>query len=221
MRRHPTRRDLFRYAESLSDNRATVSAKLASHVTSCPVCAVEAGKIRASLECAASAAGIEPTFDFTQHILEAARRERATLATRPSQVRSIAPVFRALGYAAALLLIGAFCFHAATDSSAVNPESPGTASLATVSASAPRTIVQPAAGQIESLVTALSHPSGAPQTLAHREHRRSAHALTHDLAAAQAALERNPGCSRATLVIDATLERQAESLRNLYIETNL
>jgi hypothetical protein len=43
-------------------------------------------------------------------------------------------------------------------------------------------------------------------------------ALHADRTAALAALKRNPGCARASRLVTANLEREAQALRTLYVE---
>ena len=53
------------------------------------------------------------------------------------------------------------------------------------------------------------------------QHLRTAVAADSDLAAALSALEKNPGSARATHIVYKSLQQQAESLREFYLDRSL
>jgi hypothetical protein len=74
---------------------------------------------------------------------------------------------------------------------------------------------------VRTLSNAVQRPGLAPLSPEIQEQRRAVNALGADLAAAQEALNRNPGCERASAVMNASLEQQAETLRDLYVRGSL
>jgi len=81
--------------------------------------------------------------------------------------------------------------------------------------------LQRTAEEVRTLAAAVRSVSDRPQTPREREHRRAAALLDADIAAARQALQRNPGCERAEAIVNANLQRQAETLRALYLERSL
>ena len=81
--------------------------------------------------------------------------------------------------------------------------------------------ISQAAAEVQALAAAVNAPSKSLPTSWEQEYRRAAEVLEGDIAAALAALERNPGCARAVNMVNANLQRQADTLRTLYIERSL
>ncbi|MCX5772103.1 MAG: hypothetical protein NTZ09_17770, partial [Candidatus Hydrogenedentes bacterium] len=82
-------------------------------------------------------------------------------------------------------------------------------------------VLRQAAAEVRTLVAALSFQPKTPPSPWEIEYRRAAQALGADIEAARAALERNPGCARASQMIGSHLQRQAQTLKALYVERNL
>lgn len=219
---HPTRRQLVAYAESLVDRRAPISAALAAHLKVCSACAAEVKAIRASLEFTASAPDIEPSQDLTAQILRRAQLERNGHKATCRRVSACGALARAVVFAGALAAMAVLVFGAALNA-APSPQSDapaGSMHHAAVSASSQDTL-QRTAEEVRTLAAAVRTVSDRPQTLREREHRRAAALLDADIAAARQALQRNPGCERAEAIVNANLQRQAETLRALYLERSL
>lgn len=221
LRHHPTRPQLFAYTENLVDKRAPVSAKIAAHVAACQPCLAQVQAMRASLEVTTSAPDLQPSPESACDILVAARNERFALQHRRSPSATFSPLLRGLAYAAALVLVGALCFNLALgkglptlQATAISP------AAAPPSHSSPEAI-RKATADIQTFAAVVASPSRHPQNLLEHERRRALHALTADLAAAHEALARNPGCARATRIINTNLQRQAQALRTLYVERTL
>lgn len=220
MKRHPGKHELFAYAESLVDRRSALSAKTGGHLASCPACKTEVEGIRRSLTFLREAPELQPSNELTRRILLAAQSER-----RAMQARARGPlpfrVLKAVAYAAAILVVSAVCFSAALNTSARAPE--GYAAVATQPASpslSPEAI-RKATTEIQTLASAVNAPSKKAPNPWELERRRAVHALNDDLEAAKAALERNPGCQRASRLVDTNLQRQAQTLRDLYVDRSL
>lgn len=219
LRRHPTRYQLVAYTETMVDRNAPVSAVLAAHVAACPMCAAEVKSIRASLECAARAALLEPSSDLTAQILLKAKseREETRVRRRPS---SFGVAFRMIAFTSALAAVAVMVFGAAIGQPiSMKPLETALQQVSTVMPSAD--VIQKAAAEVKALGAAMRTATSKPQSLQELEQRRTVSAMDADIAAAQAALQRNPGCVRATHIVNANIQRQAETLRHLYIERTL
>jgi hypothetical protein len=221
VRRHPMRYQLVAYAESLVDHRAPVSAFLAVHVTACPRCSAEVRQIRASFEFTAMAGLLEPSQDLTAQILMRARHERQENAAHRRSPWWTA--CQSVVYGAALVAIAVLVFGMALRVSTaprLQPlllaDSPAADTLAPSAETLRKT-----ASEIQALSAAVRFSANKPVSASEREHRRAVSAMDADISAAQNALKRNPGCVRATHVVNANLQRQAETLRRLYVERAL
>jgi len=73
-------------------------------------------------------------------------------------------------------------------------------------------------GALSAAVRSTPRDPGSPERM---QRLRAVTAVASDLAAALKALERNPGSARATHVVYTSLQRQADSLREYYIDRNL
>ncbi|NIA13006.1 MAG: hypothetical protein GWP08_02915 [Nitrospiraceae bacterium] len=220
MKRHPSKRELLAYAESCVDGHA-LSASIGGHIAACSSCAAEAAAMRLSLEYVAEATDLEPSSEFTANLLLAAKQERA--AVQAARMRHSAwSLARGAAYAASLLLVAALSFGFALDTGAKPVETrlaPRPVQLAE-SASNPETALK-AAAEIQTLAMALGVSSATPRSPWELERRRAASAQSADIAAARAALARNPGCVRASRLMDANLERLPKTLKALYVERSL
>jgi hypothetical protein len=224
--RHPPRQELVAFAESLVDRSSSVSAFLAAHVNSCPRCTAEVRAIRASLEFTASASAPEPSGDLARQILAGAREARLQAPETGRKHPSLAgSIFRAAVYVTATAALAVLTFGMA-----VNTGDGGTASHSALR-SAPQTAQSPdtvtpesirrKTGAIERLAAAVSRADSPPRTLREWERRRAVEGVSQDLSAAQAALERNPGCARAGEMVRTHLDRKANGLRDLFVERTL
>ncbi len=221
MKRHPGKHELFAYAESLVDRRTALSAKTGGHLAMCPACKAEVEGIRRSLSFVGEAPELDPSSDLTARILLAAQTERRAMQAR---ARTTLPVklVKAFAYAAAILVVSAVCFSAALNSGARAPE--GLAATAATQPSMPGLspeAIRKATAEIQSLASAVSVPSKKAPNAWEIERRRAVNALNDELEAAKAALERNPGCQRASRLMDSNLQRQAQTLRDLYVDRSL
>ncbi|MCC6142881.1 MAG: hypothetical protein IT368_03635 [Candidatus Hydrogenedentes bacterium] len=226
MRRHPTKRELLAFAENLVDRRSPVSAPLAAHVNACPACAQEVRAMRASLEFIAEAPGLEPSRDLTNQILMNARqlRQAPERSSRP-RGRWVVSAVKAMSCAAALILVALVSFAmalqdepqdrinvtASPESATVQPQGPSPEAL------------RKATAEIETLSAAIRKEGAEekPATVLEQQKRRAVDVMDSDIAAARAALERNPGCTRASHIYNTNVPRQAETLRSLYVEQTL
>jgi hypothetical protein len=226
MRRHPTKRELLTFAENLVDRRSPVSAPLAAHINGCATCAAEVRAMRASLEFAAQAPSLEPSRDLTNQILMNARQIRQA----PAQVvqprgHVVLSVAKALACAAVLAIVALVSFAMALQ------EEPQDRIAVTVSPEAPALhpqgpspeALRKATAEIETLSAAVRKDTDheKPATVIERQTRRAVDVMDSDIAAARSALERNPGCSRASHIYNTNVPRQAATLRSLYVEQTL
>lgn len=221
IRRHPTRYQLVAFAENMLDRRAPVSAAMASHIASCPACAAEIQAIRTCLEFTASAPGLEPSSDLTGQILLSAQHERRIHQTQ--QHKGWTPVTRALQgivYTAALAAIAVVVFGAALGRNANGNAAMAPLPQMAENAPSPESIKKKAE-EVETLSAAVRSVMDKSLSPLERRKMLAVNAMDADIAAAMSALERNPGCARATHIVNANLQRQAETLRNLYVERKL
>ena len=218
---HPSGQELLAYAENLVDGGAPISAKTAKHITACPPCTAEVEAMRASLEYAASSRDIEPSSEFTAQLLLAAQKERGALGRHPARRAAVAAV-KGLACAAGIVLVTALCFSVALNSATVAAESLAAApGVRNVDTGPSPEAIRKATAEIQTLMAAVSTPSRRPQSPWEIAQRRTVSALGADIEAARAALERNPGCVRASRMVGANLERLPETLKALYVERSL
>lgn len=220
----PSNDQMLAYAESLVDG-TPMPVKVAGAVATDQQAAQELRAMRSSLELVAAAPELEPSEALTRAILLDARRLR-----EPSQKPGARYVSAWLG-----LLQGGF-FVALTVSAAVlvfglalrTPAAPlsGTTSSAAAPVAAKAPAVTPdtlnrTAGEVEVLSAALRSGASGPVSPERAQRLRAVNAVDSDLEAALAALERNPGCARATHIVYTSLQRQADSLREFYVDRSL
>ena len=224
MDRHPRKNELMTYAESLAGKGGALSVKIGGHVAACKSCQAEVEGMRTSLEFIHSAPELEPTPEFTRQVLLAAQNERRLLQQRRGR-QALASIAKGLSYAAGILVVGAACFGAAlsdgsTDDATVHAAVRQTQTTPADTGISPEVLRQ-AAAEVQTLVAALSFQPKTPSSPWEIEYRRAAQALGADIEAARAALERNPGCARASQMIGSHLQRQAQTLKALYVERSL
>lgn len=216
-RRHLSRQALMAHAESLTDSGKPVDAAYAAHIAGCAACAGEVQAIRRTLEIVLRAPQLEPSSDMTAQILVRVRSERQKPQSAECHRK---PVHLAMAWAmaAGLILVAGLGFYG--HETPVPERAPLLVSSTGPSASSAeaerwtKTVTE-----VRSLAAAVRAPIQAtPREIAQR---RAVQAMDKDIAAALAALERNPGCARASHIVQSNLERQNQTLRNLYAARNL
>ena len=217
---HPSRSQLVTYAENLVDGGAPVSRAIAAHVAACPQCSQELAAIRASLEFTSSADDLAPSLELTGQILTNAR----TLRNHRRQRRGIPviSIFKAAAFAAGVIAVAAASFGFAlsrdglTTSGTALPENgalPRTAAALTTTSEKDLERVASEVRMLSDAVRPANLQDRSPEEI---KHLRAVQSMDADIAAARAALERNPGCERASSIVNANLKRQAATLRDLY-----
>lgn len=171
--------------------------------------------MRASLEFVIEAPELEPSENLTASILLSSQAERRTSKTRSRRRRVAISLVKTFGCAAGLLLASAIYFQSVLTATP-NTALPQTATSAKTGPSLD-TITQTTA-DLQTLAAAVAGHPNTPRTPWENERIRAVCRLNTDISAALAALERNPGCTRATHVVTANVQRQAEALRALYFE---
>lgn len=219
VRRHPTRQQLVAYAECLVDGRTAIPVPIAGHVQRCPQCTREVRLMRASLEFTASAPGLEPSNDLTAQILMGAKQERHT--RRPRRLAVLWMGVKGLGFTAGMAAVAIVVFGAV-----LGDPGAGTADVAVATAETPAEEPSPeelgrAVSQVRKLAAAVRRPASNSADPREWERRRALNAMDADITAALDALERNPGCVRASHIVHANVERQARTLRDLYADRSL
>ncbi len=211
---HPSKLELLAYAEGLVDGHG-ISTATARHVAKCTVCAKEVAGIRTSMEFAASADALSPTDDLTSQILVAARSERRV--QRRARGRTPLIMLKGLAYAAGIVLFSTFYFsHALGGAPAATHETQVAVRQRTVATGPSPEEIRKATSEIHTLAAAVGSRTRAPRNLREWQQTRAVLALDEDLAAARAALQRNPGCELANRIVNSNIQRQAQALKTLY-----
>ena len=226
-KKHPSKVELLGYAGSLA-GRAPLAASIGAHLTACKKCAAEVDAMSASLAFVAEAPALEVSSELTSRILVVARSERPAKAGALQRLwnprRAAGLCAYAMAAACVALLSAAPVFLGYTDSAHV-PERQAAANVpALIAASAetaPRNELLAILSEVEVLANAVRASFVRPQNAAERIRQRTVNAMDAEISAALAALERNPGCVRATQLVQNNLERQAETLRELYAGRSL
>ncbi|MCC6821442.1 MAG: hypothetical protein IT579_11980 [Verrucomicrobia subdivision 3 bacterium] len=217
MLRHPSKPELLAYAEGLLAGQG-ISAATARHIAACASCAQEVAAIRKSFEFTQAAGDLDPSDDLTRTILIAARRERQ--APKRMHGRAWFLTVKGFAYVACVALVASVYFQFALGDRTTEP---GPA-MQTVAQERPMAALpspeelRKATEEIRALAAAVGVRPGAPDTVREWRQTRAVLALNADLSAARAALDRNPGCERASRVITTNLRRQAQALKSLYVE---
>ena len=211
---HPSKLELLAYAEGLVDGHG-ISTATARHVATCKDCAKEVADIRSSIEFAASADELHASDELTSQILVAARTERHI--QRRARGRTPLIMLKGLAYAAGIIAFSTFYFsYALGDAPAASHEVMVSPSQRTVSTGPSPEEIRKATTEIQTLAAAVGSRPQAPRNLREWQQTRAVLALDADLAAARAALQRNPGCERASRLINSNIQRQAQALKTLY-----
>jgi hypothetical protein len=214
---------MMAHAENLADGRGTISAKIAGHIAACDVCATELHRIQSTLNLLAKAPELMLSRRLTAHILIAAQRERALTRSRSSRRKTAVALLKGLSYAACLAITIGLYFE-----TILNPQLPETVTQAAPTAStqvemamsSPQAL-RKATTEVHILAEALNGRPENPEDVQALRYRRAAIILAADIQAGQAALERNPNCIRASRMVNSNLERQAQTLKALYVERSL
>lgn len=220
--RHPSSVQLMEYAESLVDSDAPVCALIGSHVSHCQDCAAEVHAIQQSLKVTSLAAVPESSHSLSQSILLQARQaSKQSTAKRPDF-----PWYPLLRGAACVLGI---LFLAGLSFSMALREGSEFSSIAVQAEARPIptpdhswTPTLPSSGSVvQALAASLVQPGSALSKSADSAQRRMVDFLDQDLDAALEALERNPGCVRATQIVDTEAQKRLEGLRSLFVDRTL
>jgi hypothetical protein len=217
---HPTRYELTEYAEALVDGKP-VSARIGGHLASCPSCKAQVNLLRDSFSFLADAPMLDCTPGSAEQILATARQLRKADRQEGRFFRKAFVVARGLACAAGVVLVAAWVFTAAIDrpaKAALAGPAPAASRLTAVSTAPSPEELQRKTSEIQSLASAVNAQSDTPVSPWERQHRHMVVALHADRNAALAALKRNPGCLRASRLVTANLEREAQALRTLYVE---
>ncbi len=222
--RHPARRKLMLHAESLVDGQTPVSAQTAKHVAQCHGCRREVDSMRSSLDFIAGVPELEPTDEQAAAILLRASAERMARDERNKRNTTIAGLVKIVACAACIIAVATVYFNVVMGGHEQRPVSFAApvqeSKTVTQNSMSPEAIRQTTA-EVQALAAAVRGGARNPRNLWERQHLRTVRVLDDDIAAAQAALERNPGCTRANEVVTANLQRQAQALRKLYVERDL
>jgi hypothetical protein len=224
LRKHPARQSLLAYAENLVDNSEAIDQVLASHVVACAQCKAEVQAIQSSFSFVSSAPSLEPVAELTARILMAGQSERSEERQRTTPFRLVLRVAQTGACAAAMLVVVGVTFSVFLGSSETEVATPSFERAVPVlttqgrSPEAIRRATTELAAEVQTLSAAVSDRKLSGQSPEVQEQLRVIQSRDADIAAAVSALERNPGSVRATHVVHATLEQQAESLRSIYVE---
>jgi len=227
MRFHPRKRDLFRHAEAMADGGMPINMEAQRHIASCTKCRETVNAIRESLAFCTDARPLEPSEALTSQILAAAREERANVHA-PRRLRHVVGTWAQgmTGFITVCILAGITFQLAATEPR----ENQQASALAQPRVDAPPSMmaegitpeaIRRASSDFHELAAVLETPAADRQSIDEWRHRRTAMALNSDLSEALAALQRNPGCIRASQLATASLQRQVDTLKSLYVERTL
>lgn len=220
--RHLTGPERLAHAESLVDGGTPIDAALAAHLAACEHCAQEVEAMRRSFEVTRHVAPIEPSAEATAQLLMQARRLRQSLPSTPARTARFSVEGRRLWtvWAAAASFV---CCVGLGVMWHGQPAAPVIASVPlSQTTEAPKAnTLQKTAQDVRMLAAAVRTPTAAAASPREMAQRREVQAMDADIAAALAALQRNPGCARATQIVQANLERQKQTLRTLYTERSL
>lgn len=176
--------------------------------------------IRASLEFTSSARDLDPSVELTGQILHNARSARNC--RQRHRGIPIVSILRAFAFVAGIVALATASFGLALSRGGLLV--PPTAAAGGEMTQSDATLAETQQKDLERVASEVRMLSGAvrPATMAtsspeELKQWRAVRSMDADIAAARAALERNPGCERASSIVNANLQRQAETLRNLYV----
>lgn len=222
-----SKRTLFAHAASLVDNKTAISAAVAAQLSADPVLAAEVKAMQTTLAVVRAAETLEPSPDFEARLLMESRNVRHAMLEESKSRSGVWMVARGAACAAGLVIVGSVVFatflqddSATVSASVVDRSEFVPAALAENDAPSPEAI-RKAASDVEMLAAAVRDKSGEAGSPQEQEQLRAVNAMDADIDAAMDALERNPGCARASHVVHSNLQEQAETLRALYVNRSL
>ncbi len=222
----PRHDQVLAYAESLVDGKP-MPVKVAGAIANDQQATEELRAIRSSLEVVAKAPELEPSDALTRAILLEARRMR-----QPEQQRTMRYIsawrglvygtsFTALVVASSIIVFGIALRTPSVSRQAAQASVASAASAPAVAETLTADTLTQKASEVEALSAAVRATPGDPGSPERLQRLRAVTAVDSDLAAALTALERNPGSARATHVVYTSLQRQADSLREYYVDRSL
>lgn len=224
MKRHPRREQLFAFAESVTESRPNISDAVAGHVRSCPRCRDEVKRIRATLRAVRAASEETPSNAFQARMMMQVREAQRKQRERAALFRAWTAWGKGLAYATVLLVLAGVSFGGAS-TPGVNmrdmPDNDGNAPEVAMSAGPSHDELHKTVEQVRALSEAVrarvrdrvQHAGGSWE----EDYERVVLMLDADVEEALAALRRNPGNPRASDLVNASLERQAQTLKSLYM----
>ena len=223
MTRHPSKNDLFAYAEALRRGQPAIEAAVARHVKGCAACHREVGGIVRTLRVASAAPSLEPSKHFTAELMRRAQTQRQTQSRRAGLARAWAGWAKGLTYAACLALFAGLWFGGASGPVGYSGgERTPPAAPALMLGSDSTHDLDRATERVDSLSRAVARERARRGGSGwEAEYRRAVGILDADLEAALAAMQRNPGYARTNDLVHTNLERQVQTLKSLYLGRNL
>lgn len=223
IRLHPSKKELMAHAENLVFSWAKLSPKTVKHVAACPRCSEEVAAMRHSLEFMGDAPAMEVSGDFRARLLLAARHEMQQRLRRAPKRRRALMIARTLAFSACLMLIAGVAVQSdiAWDSSEVSSlvgDSRG--ELRTANVFSIEGLKLPSA--VEKLLgPAVMATRRTKMSAWESQQRQTVRTLDDDISEAIAALESNPACERASVLVNRTRERKDRYLVALFVERSL
>ena len=224
LRNHPSKQALLAYAENLVDGQSGIDRDLAAHLSQCAQCKAEVQAMKASLSFTSSAPELDPSSDLTARILLSGKSARTEMRRPVTPLRIAFKVAQVSACAAALLVVMGLSFGSFLDSPDQEMATPSFDTTVPVvvgqndSPEAMRRASVEVAAEVHTLSAAVEGKLGSAPSPEALGEIRAVHSRDGDIAAAMSVLKRDPNNVRATQVVHATLKRQAESLRAIYVE---
>ena len=221
---HPKPVELLRYSEGLVDGHVHMAPEIVRHVSECKRCRKEVDAMRRSLEATGLDSGIEPSEEWTQSLLNEARRQEWQNSGRPMRIAAgvaAAVVLAALAGSARFVPENATADYAA-DAPPESLLSPVEAPV--VFATEPNFPIQPLLEtSLEELILqdAILAPGRRPTNHWEAAQLRAIEAIDVDIEEGLAALKANPGLVSARQLVNSSRQRKVELLRTFYLERSL
>jgi len=167
---------------------------------------------------------LEPRPAFTAELLRSCREESARRIRTGAGMQRLS-VVRSLAYAATLAIVSTLVFAGALGTAEHRQGSTlvsaGQSQRSAIAVTASPESLRRTTAEIQALAEAVNTGNVRYRNHTELKYRREALALGADLAEAHAALQRNPGCERASHLMTNNLQRQVKNLRTLYAEQSL
>lgn len=201
------------YAEGLVQSTARLNPNVAAHVTQCAKCRKEVNAVCLSIMVVNGVDNIEPSTQFTQDVLRAAR-------SIPRERRSTFAILRTATMAASLAAFAAIVPAYVMQSDMNLPAIPEVSQSVVRSTTTvtPSAYVEPETREETLLVPAVMSDHHEPDTAWERAQHRALNAYDDDIAEAEMALSNNPALTRASVLISQTRARKARTLKDVYTE---